>query len=189
MKSNEKFTHRAELAIDKARIAAGDGLWWFIPLVWALIPLFNTVAFLRVPLAEMTVHEEGSGIGKMLCRPEFLVAFLLMICAGASEQAMAQWASMFCEKGLGVTKVVGDILGPCMFAVMMGVGRTLHGLLGGKLNMQRLLFGLSAFTVGCYIVTVFVPASFVSAIYFRRRMGKEEMACAGTSGCSAAGFR
>ncbi len=142
----------------------GDGLWWFIPLVWAVVPFFNTVAFLRVPLADMTVHEEGSDIGRMLCRPEFLVAFLLMICAGASEQAMAQWASMFCEKGLGVTKVIGDILGPCMFAVMMGVGRTLHGLLGGKLNMKRLLFWLSAFTVGCYIVTVFVPVPFISLI-------------------------
>ena len=142
----------------------GDGLWWVIPLIWSLVPLFNTLSFLRVPLADMTVHEEGSGIGRMLRRPEFLVAFVLMICAGASEQAIAQWASMFCEKGLGVTKVVGDILGPCMFAVMMGIGRTLHGLFGGKLRMQRLLLALSAFTLCCYAVTVFVPVPFVSLV-------------------------
>ncbi len=142
----------------------GDSLWWYIPLIWALIPLFNTIAFMRVPLADMTVHEEGSGISKMLRRPEFLVVMLLMICAGAAEQAMAQWASMFCETGLGVTKVVGDILGPCLFAVMMGIGRTVHGLFGGKLSMQRLLFWLSFLAVGCYLVTVFVPFPFISLI-------------------------
>lgn len=142
----------------------GDGLWWWLPLLWAVIPLFNTFAFMRVPLADMTVHEEGSGIGRMLRRPEFLIVMLLMICSGASEQAMAQWASMFCETGLGVTKVVGDILGPCLFAVMMGLGRTFHGLFGGKLDMQRLLLVLSSFAVGCYIVTVFVPVPFVSLL-------------------------
>ncbi len=142
----------------------GDGLWWWLPLIWALIPLFNTFAFMRVPLADMTVHEEGSGILGMLRRPEFLVVILLMICSGAAEQAMAQWASMFCETGLGVTKVVGDILGPCLFAVMMGIGRTAHGLFGGKLNMEKLLFVLSAFTIGCYLVTVFVPVPFVSLL-------------------------
>lgn len=142
----------------------GDSLWWYIPLIWAIIPLFNTVAFMRVPLADMTVHEEGSGIGRMLRRPEFLIVFMLMICSGASEQAMAQWASMFCEAGLGVTKVVGDILGPCLFAVMMGIGRTVHGLFGGKIDMQRLLFVLAAFAVGCYLITVFVPIPIVSLL-------------------------
>ncbi|MBQ2729521.1 MAG: MFS transporter [Clostridia bacterium] len=142
----------------------GDGLWWIIPLVWSLIPLLNTIAFIRVPLADMTVHEEGSGIGRMLRRPEFLIVMILMISAGAAEQAMAQWASMFCENGLGVTKVVGDILGPCMFAVMMGIGRTLHGLRGGKMDMQKLLTVLSAFTVCCYTVTVFVPLPAVSLV-------------------------
>ena len=142
----------------------GDGLWWIVPLLWSLVPLFNTFAFLKVPLEKMTVHGEGGGIGKMLRRPEFLLAVLLMICAGASEQAMAQWASMFCEKGLGVTKVVGDILGPCLFAVMMGLGRTLHGLFGGKISMQKLLTVLSAFTIFCYGVTVFVPVPFVSLL-------------------------
>ena len=143
----------------------GDGLWWIIPIVWSTIPLFNTLVFLKVPLADMQVHEEGHSIGKMLCRPEFVVAFILMICAGAGEQAMAQWASMFCEKGLGVSKLVGDILGPCMFAVMMGVGRTLHGLFGGRLSMYKLLAALSAFTVACYFLTVFAPIPLVSLIF------------------------
>ena len=142
----------------------GDELWWMIPILWSLVPLFNTLNFLRVPLADMTVHEADSSAGKMVCRPEFIVIIVLMICAGASEQAMAQWASMFAEKGLEVTKVVGDILGPCTFAVMMGIGRTLHGLFGAKFDMARLLLILSAFTVGCYIVTVFVPIPLVSLV-------------------------
>ncbi len=142
----------------------GDELWWMIPILWSLVPLFNTLTFLRVPLADMTVHEADSSAGKMVCRPEFIVIIVLMICAGASEQSMAQWASMFAEKGLEVTKVVGDILGPCTFAVMMGIGRTLHGLFGAKFDMARLLLILSAFTVGCYIVTVFVPIPLVSLV-------------------------
>ncbi len=142
----------------------GDGLWWIIPIIWALIPLFNTVAFLRVPLSDMTVHEEGHSIGKMLRRPVFLITFLLMMCAGASEQAMAQWASMFAEKGLEVSKVVGDILGPCVFAVMMGFGRTMHGLFGKKVDMARLLAALSALCVLCYAVCVFSPVPFVSLV-------------------------
>ncbi|MBR6676191.1 MAG: MFS transporter [Clostridia bacterium] len=144
--------------------AVGDGLWWILPILWSLIPLFNTVVFCKVPLADMTVHEEGHGIGRMLFRPEFLIAFVLMICSGAAEQAIAQWASMFCEKGLGVTKVVGDKLGPCMFAVMMGIGRTLHGLFGGRMKMERLLFVLSAFSFGCYMMTVFLPVPLLSLV-------------------------
>lgn len=142
----------------------GDDLWWLIPILWSLIPLFNTFSFLKVPLADMTVHEADSSLRKMFCRPEFLVVIMLMICAGASEQAMAQWASMFAEKGLEVTKVVGDILGPCTFAVMMGIGRSLHGLFGAKLDMSRLLLVLSAFTIVCYLVTVFAPVPFVSLV-------------------------
>lgn len=136
-----------------------DSLWWIIPLIWAVIPLYNGIVFCVVPLADMTVHNEGQGVSKILRSPAFIVTFILMICAGASEQAMAQWASFFCEKGLGVSKIAGDILGPCTFALMMGIGRTAHGLFGGKLNMGRILKILSGFTVVCYITIVFSPSS------------------------------
>ena len=142
----------------------GNDLWFLLPLFWALVPFFNTIAFLRVPLADMTVHEEGHGVLHMLREPAFITAFLMMICAGAAEQAMAQWASMFAEKGLGVSKVVGDILGPCMFAVMMGIGRTAHGLWGRRFVMSKLLIMLSAFTAVCYAVCVFVPVPLASLL-------------------------
>jgi len=142
----------------------GDDLWWALPLIWSILPFGNALIFTKVPLADMTVHSEGHGVSKILRSKEFLLAFMLMICAGASEQAMAQWSSFFCEKGLGVSKVIGDILGPCTFACMMGIGRTVHGLFGARLNMSRLLKCLSAFCVLCYAATVFVPVPFVSLI-------------------------
>lgn len=142
----------------------GRSLWWVIPLIWALIPIYNTLCFLKVPMVEMNAHDENHGVGGMLKEPIFVIAFVLMICAGASEQAMAQWASMFAERGLGVTKVVGDILGPCLFAVMMGLGRTAHGLFGARINMEKLLLSLAAFTTVCYAVCVFAPFPFVSLL-------------------------
>lgn len=142
----------------------GRSLWWVIPLIWALIPIYNTLCFLKVPMVEMNAHDENHGVGGMLKEPIFVIAFVLMICAGASEQAMAQWASMFAERGLGVTKVVGDILGPCLFAVMMGLGRTAHGLFGARINMEKLLLSLAAFTTVCYAVCVFAPFPFMSLL-------------------------
>lgn len=142
----------------------GGDLWFLLPLFWAIIPFFNTIAFLRVPIADMTVHDDGHGVLRMLREPAFVLAFLMMICAGAAEQAMAQWASMFAEKGLGISKVAGDILGPCMFAVMMGIGRTAHGLWGKRFVMSKLLIFLSAFTAICYAVCVFVPVPLASLL-------------------------
>lgn len=142
----------------------GSAHWWIIPLIWALIPIYNTVCFLKVPMVKMNAHDEGHGVFGMLKEPVFIIAFILMICAGASEQAMAQWASMFAERGLGVTKVVGDILGPCLFAVMMGLGRSWHGLFGARINMEKLLLSLAAFTTVCYAVCVFAPIPVISLL-------------------------
>ena len=82
----------------------GRSLWWVIPLIWALIPIYNTLCFFKVPMVEMNAHDENHGVGGMLKEPIFVIAFVLMICAGASEQAMAQWASMFAERGLGLQR-------------------------------------------------------------------------------------
>lgn len=142
----------------------GNSLWNIIPLVWAVLPLFNTVSFALVPMPEKLSCDEDSVPWKILLKPSFALAFLLMICAGAAEQVMAQWASMFAEKGLGISKVAGDIVGPCAFAVFMGIGRLLHGLYGGRINMKKLLCALSGVTIFCYIITVFAPIPFVSLV-------------------------
>lgn len=144
--------------------AIGGDLWTLIPYMWAVIPFINTIAFMKVPMPETAVHDSEHIVWKMLLKPSFVIAFFMMICAGAAEQVVAQWTSMFAEVGLGVSKIVGDIVGPCAFAVLMALGRMCHGLFGGKLNMKKLLLALSAFTVLCYLIIVFSPVPIVSLI-------------------------
>jgi len=134
----------------------GDSLWTLIPFVWALIPLYNTFNFIKAPLIPIPAEQKNRSAIGFLKSPVFILSFLLMICSGASEQAMAQWASLFAEQGLGVSKVFGDLLGPCLFAVFMGIGRTFYGIRGEKINLEGALFGCAGLSVVCYLVTIFV---------------------------------
>lgn len=149
----------------------GDDGWNWIPLGWALIPFFNLFNFMRVPIVEVSEEQKKSGIGTFLKSPIFLVALFMMICGGAAEQAMAQWASLFAERALGVSKVLGDLLGPCLFALCMGIGRTGYGIFGEKINIEKALIACSAVSVVCYLVTVFVTVPVLSLL-----------------GCAACGF-
>jgi len=133
----------------------GDSLWYLIPFFWALIPLFNTFFFMRVPMVPITKEARSTSLRDYFKSPIMYVATLLMICGGASEMAMSQWASLFAENGLGVTKVVGDLLGPCLFAINMGIGRTVYGIWGEKINIKKALLACSIMTTVCYLVTVF----------------------------------
>ena len=78
---------------------------------------------------------------------------LLMLCAGASELAMSQWSSLFAERALGVSKVVGDLMGPCLFAVFMGIGRTLYGIWGERIRLSRALALCAVLCILCYLGT------------------------------------
>lgn len=134
----------------------GDNLWNYIPFLWALLPLINTFNFVKVPLIPISQEQKQSSAIGFLKSPVFIISFLTMICSGASELAMSQWASLFAEQGLGVSKVMGDLLGPCLFAVFMGIGRTLYGIKGDKINLEAALLSCAGLTVVCYLVTVFV---------------------------------
>ena len=103
-------------------------------------------------------------VEKLFKSKTFAIFLILMTCAGASELAMSQWASLFAEKGLGVSKVVGDLLGPCMFAVFMGVGRVIYGVLDNKIDLRKHIFINSVLCGMCYIVTVFSLNPFISLI-------------------------
>lgn len=139
-----------------------DNLWYIIPILWSLIPFFNIFKFLKVPIVNIAQEQKHYGIGKFLKSPVFVVALLLMICSGAAELSMAQWASLFAERGLGIPKIAGDLLGPCLFAMLMGVGRTVYGIFGEKINIEKVLIISSVFTIGCYLITVFVPYAPIS---------------------------
>ncbi len=142
----------------------GGDLWQFIPILWAILPLVNTFKFLTVPLIPIPSEQKTRSPLGFFRSPLFIVAFLLMICSGAAEQAMAQWASLFAEQGLGVSKVLGDLLGPCMFALFMSIGRTFYGIKGEKVNLWGALLGCSVLSIVCYLVTVFVPIPAVALL-------------------------
>lgn len=116
---------------------AGIGKWRMLACLWAAVPAANAVYFMAVPLpAARPAHERWS-IRRLCTQRLFWVFVLLMICSGAAEQAMSQWISAFVEAGLHISKTVGDLIGPCLFAVLMGVARTLLGLVGGRIDLRR----------------------------------------------------
>ncbi len=125
--------------------------WWIIPLIWAVIPLINTFNFLSVPIIEQKDIHERLSFRKIFTSRIFIAFLLLMACSGAAEMSMSQWASLFMEKSLKITKALGDIIGPCMFALFMGIGRTVSGFSGNRLNLTKALM-VAAF--GCAVAYV-----------------------------------
>ncbi|HEX2926765.1 MAG TPA: MFS transporter [Ruminiclostridium sp.] len=143
---------------------AGNGAWYILPIIWAVIPAYNFFKFIHVPLASAVPEHEKIPVRQLLNSRLFLIAMLLMVCAGASEQAMSQWASLFAQEGLKISKVIGDLLGPCLFAVLMGTGRIIYGIYGHKIHLRKALAGCAVLCVCCYVVTVFVQIPIVSLL-------------------------
>lgn len=140
----------------------GYGHWYWIPVLWAAVPLVNFISFLTVPIRE---PENKAGFGelkRLFSHKVFYLAILMMITAGSSEIVVSQWASMFAEAGLGVEKTLGDVLGPCLFAFFMAIGRTFFGMKGGRIDMRKCLMFLSLGAFLCYLAAVFVPVPFLS---------------------------
>lgn len=149
-----------------ALLLIGHDLWFLLPLVWALLPIFTLFKFTKVPLVPMEEESKRTPLKTLITSRIFLLALLLMVCSGASEQAMAQWASLFAEKGLGISKTLGDLLGPCLFAVMMGIVRTLYGTKGQKINIYKTLIISSALCMLSFVITAIVPIPAVSLLGF-----------------------
>ena len=142
----------------------GGGAWPWIAAAWALLPAANAVLFTQVPIPEGKGESATEPVRKLFTRPLFWLMPLLMICAGATEQGIAQWASLFAEEGLGVDKVVGDLLGPCLFAVCMGIGRTYYGIRGSRLNLSRSLFLCGAGSIVCYLAAGLVRVPLIALL-------------------------
>ena len=132
--------------------AFGIGSWRILACAWALIPLYNIFNFATCPIEHLTEDGRGMTIGQLFRKPLFWVAILLMVCAGASEMSMAQWASAYTEAALGFSKSVGDLIGPCMFAVTMGVSRVIYGKYGAKITLNRFMIASGILCLCCYLL-------------------------------------
>ena len=133
----------------------GTHNWRILAGVWAVIPLCNAIYFAFVPIPKLNEEAEGLTFGGLFKQKRFWLFAALMMLAGASEVAMAQWASAFAESGLGVTKTVGDLVGPCLFAVFMGIARLLFARFGKRLRLCMIVSALLC--VGCYLLAWLSP--------------------------------
>ncbi len=132
--------------------------WKILTLVWAMIPLLNTFNFMTCPIERLLEEGESLSIRKLLSIPLFWLLILLMICSGASEASMAQWASAFTESALGVSKSVGDLAGPCLFAVLMGITRVIYGKMSDKLDLTKVMLLCGTLCVACYLTASLSPS-------------------------------
>ncbi len=142
----------------------GNDLWYIAPMIWALIPLTNTINFISVPIQPNLTKEEKIPFFKLLFSKSFLLCIVIMICSGASEIAMSQWSSYFAETGLKVSKMTGDILGPCLFAILMGTGRMIFGFIGEKINLKYALYFSASLCAACYLGTCFIKNPVISLL-------------------------
>lgn len=133
-------------------VAFGVENWKILTMIWALIPLLNTFNFTNCPIERLVEEGKSMTIGQLLRLPLFWLIIILMVCAGASEATMAQWASAFTESALGVSKTVGDLAGPGLFAMFMGISRMLYGKFSEKLNLNNIMLICGVMCAGCYLL-------------------------------------
>ena len=145
--------------------------WKYMAVIWAAVPVANAVYFSQVPIYSVTQDAEPVPIKALFRNKLFWLFLVLMICAGASEQAMSQWASAFAEAGLGVSKTVGDLAGPCTFAVLMGTARALYGRFSEKLPLKNAMLGCALLCVASYLLATLTKSP-----------------AAGLLGCAVCGF-
>lgn len=150
----------------------GIDSWRVLACLWALVPLANIFYFMLVPIYPIVA--EGTrqlGLRELLRKRVFWLLMVMMVCAGASEQAMSQWASSFAEKALGVSKALGDLAGPCAFAVFMGTARALYGKFSEKIPLKAFMIGSSGLCIACYLLAALSGNALLALI-----------------GCAACGF-
>lgn len=143
----------------------GVNNWIYLTLGWAIVPIIGGTLFVFVPVyndSEQEKEKEKGALKALLSSGWFWLFGLLMTCSGASEIAMGQWASAFAESALKVDKTMGDLLGPCSFALMMGFARTLYAVISEKVNLKACMIGCAFLCITSYLLTVFVPVPWVA---------------------------
>lgn len=144
---------------------AGIENWRILAFVWALIPIVNGIIFLKTPIAQLIENgEKGMSLRELFQSRIFWVLMIMMVCSGASEQAVSQWASAFAEQGLGISKSAGDLAGPMMFAVLMGSARMIYGKYGEKMNLNKFMKLSSILCIISYLLICLTPSPILSLI-------------------------
>lgn len=145
---------------------AGIENWKIMALFWALIPIFNAVVFTRVPIASLIAEgETGMKLRELFKQRIFWVLLIMMICAGASEQGVSQWASAFAEQGLGISKTAGDLAGPMMFAILMGLSRAFYGKYGDRIDLDRFMIASCGLCIVSYLGVSLLPVPGLSLVF------------------------
>ncbi len=147
---------------------AGISNWRILALLWCLVPTADFIMFTFVPIAklESCAADDGPAKRDWLSRKFFWIMMLMMLCAGASEQAVSQWASAFAEAGLGIPKQLGDLLGPMLFAVCMGTARTIYGIKGHVLDLKKFIRYSIWLCLAAYLVIALVPNPVIALLGF-----------------------
>lgn len=141
----------------------GIANWKILAFIWAAVPIMNAVLFLKVPIASlMEEGDTGMTLKELFSQKIFWVLMLMMVCAGASEQAVSQWASTFAEMGLNVSKTVGDLAGPMAFAVLMGTARVFYGKYGEKINLDHFMIYSGILCIASYLCISLLPSPILS---------------------------
>lgn len=158
--------HVGVVLISTAFFAAfGIEKWKYLAVAWAILPILNTFIFAKVPMAELVAENETKlGFKGLFGEKIFWVFFVMMLCAGASEQAVSQWVSAFAEKGLGVSKTLGDLCGTMMFAAAMGASRAYYGKFGENIKIDNFMIISSALCVVSYLMIALFPSAVVSLL-------------------------
>lgn len=139
--------------------------WRILALLWSIIPIFNTFLFAKAPIYPLLEEgESGLSLKELFHKKIFWLLFLMMLCAGASEQAVSQWASTFAEKGLHISKTIGDLAGPMAFALLMGISRFLYGKYGARINLDRCMKLSTLLCLAAYLCIGFVPNPFIGLL-------------------------
>lgn len=143
----------------------GIDRWWILALLWAIVPVANGILFARVPIAPLIADgEKGMTIRELFGMRAFWLLMLMMVCAGASELSVSQWASTFAEKGLGISKTLGDLMGPMFFALLMGCARAFYGKYGEKVELDRFMTGSAMLCVISYLCISLVPVPWIGLL-------------------------
>ena len=144
---------------------AGISNWWILTLIWAVIPIANIFLFIKAPIYTLNENgNQGLGLKELFKKKIFWILMLMMMSAGASEQAVSQWASAFAEKALGISKTAGDLAGPMTFAILMGTARLIYGKYGDKFNLDRFMKYSCILCIISYSCISLIPVPAISLL-------------------------